>query len=164
MAWNSTKAERSSFSVPWKLLENWKWLGVRIWGRCHLLKTKRQCQEGSMFFASTVVWLLCRFFKGNRLQDRPFSFMSLGIVWKAEECGHPELKSDCHLGVCSLNMIGLRWLSFCAGTSMDMPQYQPGPSSHNMEHLPSHIVLPSTIGSVIHTISVCRYPVSQCFN
>uniref|UniRef100_A0A8C6YFA7 NR LBD domain-containing protein n=1 Tax=Naja naja TaxID=35670 RepID=A0A8C6YFA7_NAJNA len=40
------------------------------------------------------------------------------------------------------------------GTSMDMPQYQPGPSSHNMEHLPSHIVLPSTIGSVIRTISV----------
>ncbi|ETE66073.1 Hepatocyte nuclear factor 4-beta, partial [Ophiophagus hannah] len=41
------------------------------------------------------------------------------------------------------------------GTSMDMPQYQPGPSSHSMDHLPNHIVLPSTIGSVIHTISVC---------
>ncbi|KAM6430788.1 hepatocyte nuclear factor 4-beta-like [Liasis olivaceus] len=40
------------------------------------------------------------------------------------------------------------------GGTMDIPQYQPGPSSHNMETLPGHIVLPSTIGSVIHTISV----------
>ncbi|XP_007432171.1 hepatocyte nuclear factor 4-beta-like [Python bivittatus] len=40
------------------------------------------------------------------------------------------------------------------GGTMDLPQYQPGPSSHNMEPLPGHVVLPSTIGSVIHTISV----------
>ncbi|CAI5782421.1 hepatocyte nuclear factor 4-beta-like isoform X1 [Podarcis muralis] len=39
------------------------------------------------------------------------------------------------------------------GTTMDAPQYQSGPSSLNMEPLPGHIVLPSSIGSVIHTIS-----------
>nr|XP_060644144.1 hepatocyte nuclear factor 4-beta-like [Anolis sagrei ordinatus] len=40
------------------------------------------------------------------------------------------------------------------GTSMDVSQYQSGPSSLNLEPLPGHIVLPSNISSVIHTISV----------
>ncbi|XP_042294078.1 hepatocyte nuclear factor 4-beta-like [Sceloporus undulatus] len=40
------------------------------------------------------------------------------------------------------------------GTSMDVSQYQSGPSSLNLEPLPGHIVLPSSIGSVIHTVSV----------
>ncbi|XP_061450684.1 hepatocyte nuclear factor 4-beta-like isoform X3 [Rhineura floridana] len=40
------------------------------------------------------------------------------------------------------------------GTTMDVPQYQSGPSSLNVEPLPGHIVLPSSIGTAIHTVSV----------
>ncbi|XP_062996998.1 hepatocyte nuclear factor 4-beta-like isoform X3 [Elgaria multicarinata webbii] len=40
------------------------------------------------------------------------------------------------------------------GTSIDVPQYQSGPSSLNIEPLPGHIVLPSNMASVIHTVSV----------
>ncbi|KAJ7311879.1 hypothetical protein JRQ81_006194 [Phrynocephalus forsythii] len=39
------------------------------------------------------------------------------------------------------------------GTSMDVPQYPSGPSSLSIEPLTGHIVLPSNIGSVIHTVS-----------
>ncbi|XP_048371747.1 hepatocyte nuclear factor 4-beta-like isoform X1 [Sphaerodactylus townsendi] len=40
------------------------------------------------------------------------------------------------------------------GTALDVPHYQSGPSGLNVEPLPGHVVLPSNIGSVIHTISV----------
>uniref|UniRef100_A0A6J0UEI9 Hepatocyte nuclear factor 4-beta-like n=1 Tax=Pogona vitticeps TaxID=103695 RepID=A0A6J0UEI9_9SAUR len=40
------------------------------------------------------------------------------------------------------------------GTSMEVPQYPSGPSGLSIESLPGHIVLPSNISSVIHTVSV----------
>lgn len=161
MAWNSTRTELNSFPAPWDFIRELKMAGGQNLGVLSSVENWKAMPGGFnalCFYCSSDFCVDSS--RGTGSQDRPFPFVSLDVVWKAEECGHPE----CYLGFCSLNMIGLRWVSFCAGTSMDMPQYQPGPSSHNMEHLPSHIVLPSTIGSVIHTISVCRYPVSQCFN